>query len=364
MHPLFFSSRGLILAIVIWLMVTLLCSGMVIWPAPTGNGPSEFLPEALMLLLPWYGIFLFICLSNFYLCLRLPLETRLIARTCITQVISGIAALGIWLLLGQGWAKLLDGLGSSTATSFFAHSLPLNIMLGATLYVVWILWHYIYLQARNRETDTSEDLQKQLLISEVELLAIKAAMHPHFLYNSLNMLANISLVAPDKIHNLCVHMSDFLRYSLNYSNRVQVTIADELNHINNYLRVEHERFGHRLQFRQFVDPATDNIPVFPLLLFPLVENAIKHGIGSRLEPGFIELSIRRHGGQLAINVKNSCDTSGRRRQGTGHGLTALQKRLTQFYHQRALLKTQLSGQVFEVTLLLPLSGAAAVTTGQ
>lgn len=354
MHPIFFSSRGMILAGTIWLMVTMLCTGLAAW-LDWRIWADEILevPTALILLAPWYGIFLFVCLSNFYLCLRLPLDLQNTARVAIAQGISGTAALGVWLLLGNGWAKLLDAMGITRAEQMFNHTLPVNAVIAAILYAVWILWHYMYLQARTREHDTSEDLQQKLLVSEVELQAIKAAMHPHFLYNSLNMLANISLVAPDKIHNLCVQMSDFLRYSLNYSNKPQVTLADEVNHINNYLKIERERFGPRLQVCQTVDAAAENYPVFPLLLFPLIENAIKHGIDSSLDPGFIELSIKVEEAQLVIRVRNSYDPSGHSRQGTRHGLNSLQKRLAQFYHQRAILKTQLGNDVFEATVQIP-----------
>jgi len=359
MHPIFFSSRGMILAFGIWLAVTCVCSGLMvwldwrIWSDQSLQMSTGHLATALALFIPWYGIFLFVCLSNFYLCLRLPLDSSGTTRIAITQGASAIAALGFWLLSGNGWAKMLDAMGTTRAEQLFNHTLPINAAIAAVLYAVWILWHYMHLQARAHENNSSEDLQQKLLLNEVELQAIKAAMHPHFLYNSLNMLANISLVAPDKIHNLCVQMSDFLRYSLNYSNKPQVTIADEVTHINNYLKIERERSGPRLQVIQSIAAAADNFPVFPLLLFPLIENAIKHGIDSSLEPGFIELSISMETGQLTIRVRNSCDPAGCNRQGTGHGLSSLQKRLTRFYHQRATLKTQFSNSVFEAIVQLP-----------
>src|SRR5687768_4986825 len=166
MHPIFFSSRGMILAGGIRLMVTMLCSGLAAW-LDWRIWPDQILqlPTALALLAPWYGIFLFVCLSNFYLCLRLPLELQSAVRVAIAQGISGTAALGVWLLIGDGWAKLLDVMGTSRAEQMFYHTLPVNAVIATVLYAVWILWHYVYLQARTREDDSSEDLQQKLLVS-------------------------------------------------------------------------------------------------------------------------------------------------------------------------------------------------------
>lgn len=354
MHPIFFSSRGLILATVLWAAAALLWAGLVVWlESRTDHYQAAQVPVAMLLFAPWYGAFLFTCLANFYLCLRLPLESQQTMRIAAVQAISGAAGVGFWLLLGSGWAYLLDAAGADQTAALFLRTLPVNAVLGAIIYTVWILWHYVYLQARTREYQTSEDLQEKLLVNEVELQAIKAALHPHFLFNSLNMLANLSLVAPDKIHSLCVQMSDFLRYSVNYSNRPRVTVADEVSHVNNYLKIERERFGQRLQVRQFVDSASADIAVFPLLLFPLIENAIKHGIDSSPEPGFIEVSIGVETELLTLRVRNSCDPLGRNRPGTHLGLKSLQKRLARHYHQRATLHTQLRDQVFEATVQIP-----------
>lgn len=355
MHPIFLSSRSLPLAILLWILITALCGGLIL-RLDANPMTTATVTAATILLLPWYGLLLFICLSNFYLCQRMPIHSRLLYRAALVQAVSGAAALAIWLSMGSGWAKLLGELGYEFSAELFVHALPVTGVTGTIIYILWVLWHYIYLHALHQEYDTQEDLETKLLFSEVELQALKASVHPHFLYNSLNMLANLSLSAPEKIHSLCVQIADFLRYSISYSNKPSATVAEEVNHVANYLKIERERFGARLQVHQSMDPATSDFQVFPLLLFPLVENAIKHGIGSSPEPGFIDLSITREENALLICVRNSVDPDGVNHPGTSHGLKSLRKRLARHYHQGATLQTRQGEREFEATIRIELHG--------
>lgn len=346
MHPVFSSNRGMQAILVLWLALAFLLAFVV-----TGFTRVP-LRDGMLLFTPWYFALLFFCLPNFYICSRMPLDSTRTPQLLGIQAASTAATVLIWLFAGYFWAKY----GPDTAGGWpglFKSSMYINAALGTGLYIVWILVHYTWLTASGNEADNSENLRQKLLISQIELQVVRATLHPHFLYNSLNMLANLSLPAPEKIHSLCVQMSDFLRYSVNYSKKDTVTVDEELAHIQNYLNIEKERFGDKLTLEYVIDDEARRETVIPLLLFPLVENSIKHGTDSSLDGGFIKVEIRKQDGRLMIEITNSFDPMGIKPQSTGLGQQSLQKRVMTHYGNSAKMSIHKEDNRYRVTLTLP-----------
>jgi LytS/YehU family sensor histidine kinase len=265
-----------------------------------------------------------------------------------------ITTLALWFLLGNWWSSFLVDSGLLETSMQFKKTQFLNVIISASLYLIWILLHYVYIQATHIEIETSQLLEQKLLISQVELQTIKASVHPHFMYNSLGLLANLALIEPEKVHKICVQMADFLRYSVNYAKREWVTLGEEIDHINNYLNIERERFGNRLQVSLQLADALRELHVIPLILFPLIENCIKHGISTTTDTGYIYVEIQRTQEQIIITIKNSLDPEGTTIQSTRLGLQSLKKRLSVSYGATAKLTTQTDQQQFGVTLTLPI----------
>ena len=357
MHPIFISSRSFTAILALWAVVCALCTAMMTaMAAGSLSLPWTALAiDSVVLGLPWYTVLLFVCLSNFYLCLRLPLRTAPPVHLVLIQWVSVVVAVGVWLLFGMVWANSLVAMGFSAAVTVFNATILINILVAVLVYLLWVLLHYVYLTALSGEHLNSDELAKKLLISEVELQAIKAALHPHFLYNSLNMLANLSLVAPEKIHPLCVQMSEFLRYSVSYGNKGYVSLQDEVNHITNYLDIERERFGKRLHVNMVMSGTMDDVKVFPLLLFPLVENCIKHGVDASIEPCAITVAIEQKDTIVDIRITNTLDPEGVPPPSTKHGLASVQKRLRAHFGEQASLVTHKTQTLFEVVLNIPIT---------
>jgi len=335
----------------LWLGITALISQLA--TAHLNHQSINYLYlKSLVLIVPWYCIFLFFCLANFHVCRWLPARETPFAKLLAFHLLAVTLCLVLWLLFGAYWSRELHHFGLHSMEQLFEKTIIFHAMVAAILYALWVLVHYMYLLTSQAEQDRSEQLRKQLLISDIELKAVKAAVHPHFMYNSLNMLANLSLVAPEKIHDICVQMSDFLRYSVNYAKKDTVCVADEVKHIENYLAIERERFGEHLQVELNIDEHARACSVMPLLLFPLVENAIKHGIGSQLEQGFVKLSIQERTGVLNIHVENSFDPQGKKEHGTGVGLPNLEKRLRAYYGSQAQLQIQREESIFKVDITI------------
>ena len=346
MHPLFSSNRGMLAITVLWLALSFLLTFVV----------SEYLrvllPSVLHLFVPWYFVLLFFCLPNFYICNRLPLDSTRIPPLFGAQAASTIATVGIWMAVGFLWAKHGPDIDTDSL-AVYKSSMHINAAIGTALYLFWIIAHYIWLTASGNEADNSEILAQKLLISQIELQVVRATLHPHFLYNSLNMLANLSLTAPEKIHSLCVQMSDFLRYSVSYAKKEQVTVEDEVVHIQNYLDIEKERFGSKLKIDYIVDDAARSEAMLPLVLFPLVENSIKHGIDSSIDGGYITIEIRKQDGRLLFEISNSFDPLGIKPLSTGLGQQSLRKRIVSHYGSTARMNLYKEENRYRVTLSLP-----------
>lgn len=357
MHPIFSSNRSLLAIALLWAVVCALVAGLILQVVQPTDLPLAK-TAIFFLVFPWYFLLLFVCSSNFYICLRFPLNSAQFTGLVGAQAGASIATVAIWLAIGLGWSEVLAWLKLSSASEIYHCTFTTHAILGAVFYGLWMMVHYAFLIAKEDEQNSAEALQRRLLISDIELQAVKASVHPHFMYNSLNMLANLSLIAPEKIHDICVTMSNFLRYSVNYAKKEVLTLGDELEHIKNYLVIEQERFGEHLKLSFDVDETVLDHRTIPLLLFPLVENSVKHGLGSHLNNGFINISIRRRAiptitHRICVEISNSIDLEGVKPKSTGLGLSALRKRLNNFYQGQALLKVEHTEHTFTVTLLLP-----------
>lgn len=186
------------------------------------------------------------------------------------------------------------------------------------------------------------DRQAQL-VTRAELDALRAQINPHFFFNVLNTIIMYSRVDPEKTRRLLVRLAEFFRQTLKTPGHFQ-SLREELAYLRTYLYLERNRFKDKLRVRLAVDPALRDEQVPVLIIQPLVENAIKHGIGPKLGPGTVEVVIRRdpEGGlQLRISDDGVGMSPERLRtilepgvgSGNGVGLSNVYERLTRLYRE-------------------------------
>jgi sensor histidine kinase YesM len=202
------------------------------------------------------------------------------------------------------------------------------------------------------------------LIAEARLRALQAQIEPHFLYNTLANVVSLIDSQPAKARRMLERFIDYLRASLSASRAEHATLQGELDLAGAYLDVLGVRMEGRLRWRFDVDPAISALPIAPMLLQPLVENAIMHGIEPKLEGGEIVVRARLEDGLLCLEV---CDSGlGLRtappRPGGGVGLSNLRERLRQLYGPAAQLQL-IENPAGGVTsrLLLPLLVPSSTT---
>jgi LytS/YehU family sensor histidine kinase len=195
------------------------------------------------------------------------------------------------------------------------------------------------LRAQARRLQVREE-QARLAAVQAELRALQARTNPHFLFNSLNSVAELIPEDPERAELMLEKLSAVFRYALEGSRRQTVPLAAEIAAVSTYLSVEAIRFGERLVTEVEVDPdpAVQDLLVPPLFLQPLVENAILHGIATRREKGVVHLQVVRREDRVVITVED--DGPGvavTEPKGTGSALRDLQERLRLLYGSAATL---------------------------
>lgn len=159
-----------------------------------------------------------------------------------------------------------------------------------------------YREAKDRAVGAA---QLETRLAQARLKTLEAELHPHFLFNTLHAISTLVHTNPDAADRMISRLSDLLRITLNRSPAARVALHEELEFLQKYLEIEQTRFQDRLTVRFDVDPDTLDAEVPRLILQPLVENAIKHGISPRPGPGFVEITSRIEGDALWLEVRDN-----------------------------------------------------------
>lgn len=349
MHPLFTSLRRLGTYLIGWLIVAVLMAAV-----STRLGLSWL--EALTLLVPLFLVYSFVCLSAWYVCRAAPLGTgsglRVIASCGFAAIVSG----SLWLGLVRTWIIALGSTATfAEAASRYEQQLPYLFALGVLLYLVAIAVHYALIAVEAAGEAERQRLQADVLTREAELRALRAQVDPHFLYNSLNSISALTATDPAGARRMCILLADFLRNTLSVSARESIRLADELALADRFLDIEQVRFGSRLKVERRIDASAADCLVPPLILQPLVENAVTHGIAGMLDGGLIRLDVSREPGHLSIAIENPRDGDARAPNRLGLGLENVRRRLAVMFGNSARLSTTSEAERFRVELELPWS---------
>jgi len=208
---------------------------------------------------------------------------------------------------------------------------------------------------------TAERLRRQTI--EAELRALRAQVNPHFLFNALNTIADLIVVDAAEAERMTERLSDVFRYVLTHSQETTITVREEVDFVRRYLEIEQARFRERLQVTIKVAPDATEAHVPALILQPIVENAIKHGLGPKLEGGRLTISAARCDSRLVLSVEDTGIGMAPHRQesirngkirSTGTGLTNSRQRLRTLYGDQATLTMESpDSQGCRVTIQIP-----------
>jgi sensor histidine kinase YesM len=232
-------------------------------------------------------------------------------------------------------------------------------MQAITLSSAIALVHFAYYTRTMRERELrAAQLEAQL--GRAKLTSLQAQLHPHFLFNTLNAITSMMYEDPAAADRMMTRLSDLLRLTLAESAGLDAPIREEVEWLEHYLAIMRVRYGERLRVRIDVDPTVADVPVPRLILQPLVENAIRHGIAARPGPGTIEIVAVRHGECMRIEVRDDgpgVRDPGEAQRNGGIGLVNTRERLRHAYGDtHAFALTNRAGGGAVATIDVPVMG--------
>ncbi len=208
------------------------------------------------------------------------------------------------------------------------------------------------LQKASAEKKQRNEIQQ--LATEAELFKLRQQLQPHFLFNSLNSINALIGTRPQEARHMTEQLASFLRGTIHQKEDKLIELSNEIDQINRYLQIEKLRFGHRLQVFIHRDENDARAIIPPLLLQPLVENAIKFGLYETTDAVEIEITTRLSEKHLYITVSNPFDPeTPARKTGTGFGLSSVQRRLYLLFGRTDLLQVKQENNLFITTVIIP-----------
>lgn len=224
-----------------------------------------------------------------------------------------------------------------------------SIVVNSFVTAIAMLWYRI------SDQQALEGRQKEMerLAKEAEMFQLRHQMQPHFLFNSLNSINALISINAAEARKMITSLSSFLRHSIKADDRVLVQLKDEIEHLNLYLEIEKVRFGHRLSTEVVLDSDCEQCQLPPLLLQPLLENAIKFGLYGTTENVVITLNAKRLNNFLHITITNPIDEEAEAQSGSKFGLSAVRRRLFLVYERNDLLETKATSTLFVALLKIP-----------
>jgi two-component system, LytTR family, sensor histidine kinase AlgZ len=348
MHPILSRLRNLGLYLLAWIPV----AGMLVHSL-TGPGGLGW-TEAIAVTVPLCLVYAFVCLAAWYPCRATPLEKSSFTRLVLTHLTAAVVVSAVWTALARALAMALArhagfvGLDQRWEKHFS--------VLWATGVLLWFLsvtFHYVLLAEQAAREAQERALEARILARDAELKALRAQVNPHFLFNCLHSISALTSADAGKAREMCILLADFLRTTLRLGGKETITLDEELALVRGYLAIEKVRFGTRVHMEEEVDKATTGLLLPPLLLQPLVENAIRHGIANLPEGGIIRLAAQRNDDGVSIMVENSFDPDTPSSLKTGLGLDNIRQRLNARYGTDASIAVRTDGNRFSVKLRLP-----------
>ena len=348
MNPILAHKRALLLYLACWMPTAILTATLFVY-----SGRLNWFP-AFALALPLTVIYAFICLSSWYLCRSLPLQQTGLFRLLTGHVVAAFLSASIWILIGKALVTLLGSMPSlSPLPENYPGLIPLLVIVGILLFLLGGAVSYLLIFFEKSREFEKRSLELRLLAQQAEMKALKAQIDPHFLFNSLNSISALTSIDPAGSRKMCLLLSNFLRKSLSLGSQKFITLAEELELITDYLSIEEIRLGPRLKINMRIAEESKQCALPPLLLQPLVENALNHGIRHLVEGGEIRIVAEKIEAQLRLAVENPQDPERSSSKSEGIGLDNVRRRLRTIFASEGQLECVESENAYRAVITLP-----------
>ena len=266
--------------------------------------------------------------------------------TLLAAILLATVEIGVFHMVNLETKEMTD-------LSFFGQLVAFGFNSFVYLFIwncIYFIYHYVD-KTRKQQLDT---LKLESLVKELELKTIKAHINPHFIFNSLNGIRALVVENPERARKAITELSNILRSSMQTEKSESVTLERELNIVKDYLALENMRFEDRLKIIYTVDEDTLDLPVPPMMLQTLVENAIKHGISKQVSGGVVKIISDFKNGYHELAVQNTGRLNGKANK-EGFGLSSTLNRLNILFGDKAKFELkQVDTQLVEAKVQFPL----------
>ncbi|MGZ8356831.1 MAG: sensor histidine kinase [Telluria sp.] len=343
------NRRSMTLFLLVCLMLGLVLAALVV--SATGTGWTN----GLLFALPMTMVYAFATgFSAYYLCRAYPLAQKGIGSILVVLGVAALVSGALWTVAGLALNALLQSFEVQWAGFDIAPGLKATMFgLGAILYGLSVVAHYLAIEVERAQVAERRELESKLMAQEAELRMLRTQIDPHFLFNSLNSISALTSINPAGAREMTLKVADFFRHTLGLEAHTSATVEDEVNLVRDFLAIEKVRFGSRLRVECDIDDEARPCLLPPMILQPLVENAVKHGIGNLTGGGVVSVVARRDASLLRISVENDVDEDMPTAPGTGIGLANVQQRLATAYGHEGRINQVRRDNKFRVELTLP-----------
>jgi sensor histidine kinase YesM len=274
----------------------------------------------------------------------------------IISLISNIIATGtitiaLWMLIT--WLLMTALFRGDDYLVFWNTTFAYRIAAGVFIFALIVLTFFLTESLINLSEKNAREARLQSIVRETELKMLRSQINPHFLFNSLNSISSLTITDPEKAREMLVKLSEFMRYALSRKDEQPVSLRNELENLRLYLEIEKVRFGDKLEVEELLESECLDFRIPVMLLQPLYENAVKHGVYESTEMVKITTKGRINEGYMELTISNNYNDAPSLRRGTGTGLTNVARRIELHYGSSASMKTSRENGLYTVTLYLP-----------
>jgi two-component system sensor histidine kinase AlgZ len=347
MHPLLIRRSYLGAYLAVWLPLG--CLLVFLIKVSGGIGTLE----ATVIVVPMAVLFAAACLSAWYTCRATPLRSSGITRVAVTHLLAALLLSFAWVQIGRLYARALSSSAFPGLDARYDTHAAILVVSGVLVYLVNVGFFYVLIALEASRAAEARVLETNVLARDAELKALKAQVNPHFLFNSLNSISALTSSDPARAREMCILLAEFLRMTLGLGEKSSIPLSEELSLLHRFLAIEKVRFGSRLQMTEEVSDECKTMLIPPLLLQPLIENAVTHGIANLPDGGLVRLAADCQNGRLSILVENTFDAEATPSHRGGMGLENVRQRLEARYQKLASMRVTPNTTHFQVNLSLP-----------
>lgn len=325
----FSKSRFLLWAFLLWTVWVVFYAIIMDLQLADVNFPIALISSA-----NFNYIFAFISVLIWKICKRLPFDKFPVAVLSFLHFILAILFSVLWITVVFGLWILVQGIEVLELVQIETF-LGWQILFGMIMYFFTAGVFYTIIYYRSLKQQQLQEAELKILTRDAELKALKLQMNPHFLFNSLNSINALITQDPPLARKMIAGLSDLLRVSLENKDKLIIPLKEELELVRKYIAIEHIRFQDKMEYIEHVDPELLTKPFPAMLIQPLIENAVKHGIANSRTGGKIEVTLQLKDSRIRGIVQNRGDDQNNTNQiqnnDIGSGLNNILQRLDRLY---------------------------------